>query len=287
MIYKYFTINEHSISNLIRNELYCQNYNSFNDPFECWFTIKEGTPHPINDPDRFETICKAWGYYPSDKMESNFADYFSYMEELESYQPDIQAYVNGAKITCFSEDDGNLLMWSHYADGLRGFCIEFDEKLLLSEEEKKEASIIPVSYIKHPPVIDKMLYSLANDQIWYNEMALEEDQKGNYVNAYKQGLKDANQLLKDLYTKTIASKPVNWKYEKEIRLVFYSGKENLGGEFFHFPSSAIKSVILGERISTKSKETICEIINLKGTSISKKMAKRNPMSYQIEFENIP
>lgn len=283
MIYKYFKINENSISNLVRNELYCQNYKSFNDPFECWFILKEGIPRPEKERERFESVCKAWGYQ-SDKMDSGSEDYFLYMEELETYQPDIQGYVDRAKISCFSKEVGNLLMWSHYANGLRGFCVEFDEKLLLSEDKERNASIIPVSYIEQPPVVDKMLYSLANDQVWYNEMALEEEPNGNYVNEYKQGLKDARRLLKNLYKKTIASKPIQWKYEKEVRLIIYSENDSSAGEFFHFPSTAIKSVIVGEKIDAKFKETISQIIDMKRLPILKKMAKRNPTSYQIEFE---
>ncbi|WFU31299.1 DUF2971 domain-containing protein [Bradyrhizobium brasilense] len=35
------------------------------------------------------------------------------------------------RIACFGSERDNLLMWSHYGDGLRGFCIVFDEKLMV------------------------------------------------------------------------------------------------------------------------------------------------------------
>lgn len=284
MLYKYFSVSEYSISNLIRNELYCQNYKAFNDPFECWFILKEGIPDPEKEPDRFDKVCQAWGY----EKESNdgfFDDYYLYMEELESYQPNIQKFLNGARISCFSKEIDNLLMWSHYADGLRGFCLEFDESLLMSVETEKEASIIPVLYAMDPPLVDKMLFSLADDQIWYHEMAMEEDPNSPMLLDYEQALKDATQLLESLYTKTIATKPKQWKYEKEFRLVFYSDKTT-EGEYFKYPPDAIKSIIFGERIDLKVKETLLQIIEEKNISIKMKSAFRNPETYKIKFKSL-
>jgi hypothetical protein len=168
MIYKYFKATEYSISGLIRDELYCQNYQAFNDPFECWFILKEGIPHKEKEPERFKSLCDAWGFHPQNN-EEQIELFDPYMEELESYQPDLMGYINGAKISCFSKKADNLLMWAHYADGLRGFCVGFDEKKILANDKENFAAIIPVSYLKRPPVVDKMIYALANDQIWYNE----------------------------------------------------------------------------------------------------------------------
>lgn len=285
MIYKYFKVNEHSISNLIRNELYCQNYKSFNDPFECWFILREGIPNPHLDEERFKDACEVWGFTP-EKTETGLEDYFNYMEEMEMSQPDIQEYVEGAKISCFSKDMDNLLMWSHYADGMRGFCIGFDEKTLLSLEEKKEAVIIPVAYSESPPIIDKIVYALANDQTWYNETALYEEPNGSYVKEHRKGLREAKKLLDKLYTKTIATKPVQWKYEKEVRLIYYSAGEVSTGEFFHYPVAAIKSIIVGERMENKIRETLFQIIELMNSPIEIKVAKRVGSSYKIEFETI-
>jgi hypothetical protein len=281
MLYKYFSVNEHSISNLMRNELYCQNYKAFNDPFECWFSLKEGIPSPEKEPERFKQVCEAWGY-PIENMDSNFEDYNLYMDELVMYQPNIQGFLEGVKISCFSKGNDNLLMWSHYADGLRGFCIEFDEDLILSTELDKEASIIPVSYTEEPPVVDKMLYSLAKDQIWYHDMAIHEEPKSTYVPEYEQALKDAEQLLDNLYTKTVATKPIQWKYEEETRLVF-SANTNSEGEFFKYPPAAVKGIIFGEKMNLKAKETLVEIIEAKKLLIEKKIAKRDTESYKIKF----
>lgn len=285
MIYKYFKVNEHSISNLERNELYCQNYKSFNDPFECWFILREGVPNPHLDQERFKDVCEVWGFTP-EITEAGLEDYFNYMEEMEMSQPAIQEYVEGAKISCFSKDMNNLLMWSHYADGMRGFCVGFDERLLLSLEEKKEAVIIPVSYSEAPPIIDRIVYALVNDQIWYNETALYEEPNGSYVREHRKDLREAKKLLNKLYTKTIATKPVQWKYEKEVRLIYYSIEDYLKGEFFHYPAEAVKSITVGERMDNKVRETLFQIVESLNSPIEKKVAKRVGRCYKMKFENI-
>lgn len=283
MLYKYFKIDEYSISNLIRDEFYCQNYKAFNDPFECWFIINEGIPNPLKEPERFEMICNAWGFHPNINDES-IEDFNLYMEELECYQPDVKKYIEGARISCFSKEQNNLLMWSHYADGLRGFCIEYEEDLLLSIEKDKEVALIDVNYEKRVPVVDKMLYSLANDQIWYHEMALEEEPKSKFKRDYLKALKEANKLLENLYQKTIATKPLQWKYEKETRLIFYS--ENVSGEFYKYPPNAIKSVFFGERMRKKDIDTLLKILESKDIVVDKKIAHRNNCSYDILFKPI-
>ncbi|ROT94445.1 DUF2971 domain-containing protein [Histidinibacterium lentulum] len=59
-------------------------------------------------------------------------DVIAYFNECKDYQPPFQEMRDGVRIACFGSQRDNLLMWSHYADGLRGFCIVFDENLVVS-----------------------------------------------------------------------------------------------------------------------------------------------------------
>jgi hypothetical protein len=61
---------------------------------------------------------------------------------------------------------------SHYADGLRGFCVIFDEKALLGG--RPEAYALDVAYLDKPPEIDSFIYGIARDQDWYSQTAIEE-----------------------------------------------------------------------------------------------------------------
>src|SRR3546814_10781815 len=53
-----------------------------------------------------------------------------YFDECQHYAPPCVAMRQEMRISCFSSEADNLLMWSHYGDGLRGFCIAFDEEAI-------------------------------------------------------------------------------------------------------------------------------------------------------------
>jgi len=86
-------------------------------------------------------------------------------------------------VSCFSEENDNMLMWSHYADGHKGFCLEFDTNY------DPFTKMFPVSYSENIPEID------ANKII---------NNPDNYLETIK-----ANLL----------HKYIDWRYEKEWRVL--------------------------------------------------------------------
>ena len=56
-------------------------------------------------------------------------------------------------------------MWSHYAGGLRGFCIEFNEEEIF--EEDSSTFLVDVIYSNKPPIIDSLEYAVIQDQYEY------------------------------------------------------------------------------------------------------------------------
>lgn len=128
-----------SISNLENGIIFCQHFSKYNDPFEFWNPIYEGTPDPEKEPKRFAAALNAWGMegsYP------NHEDLVAYFDECKDYQPPFKQMRDSVRIACFGSQQDNTLMWSHYADGLRGFCIVFDESIILMSEP--EAYILNV-----------------------------------------------------------------------------------------------------------------------------------------------
>ena len=51
-------------------------------------------------------------------------------------------------VTCFSEKKDDLLMWGHYGDGYRGFCLEFQTQCDLFKKARE------VKYVNQIPAID-------------------------------------------------------------------------------------------------------------------------------------
>jgi len=79
-----------------------------------WFS----DPADFNDP-----YCKGKGHTPE-----SLADYF--IDNPTYLRNTIQQYANSVAstigVSCFSQEEDNLLMWSHYADKHKGLCLKFD-----------------------------------------------------------------------------------------------------------------------------------------------------------------
>ena len=111
-----------------------------------------------------------------------------------------------AYITSFSETKDNLLMWSHYADSSKGFCVEYD---LGRINDGLLMKIYPVSYSN-----ERLLYydveSLSDELLRLKQCILNDEEYG------EGGIEnDICQLL--------LSKSIDWEYEKEWRLIFTLG----------------------------------------------------------------
>lgn len=255
-MFKYSKFDHYALQNLANKQVWCNHFEAFNDPFECWCIEKTGIPNPENERDRYNSIVSAWGYDPGPE---NINEFFEYCEEFDSINcMRISHYVDSARLTCFSQNRDNLLMWSHYADGLRGFCIEFEKEIFIN---LNQAGIYDIIYQDFPPIVDTMLHEVANDQVWYHEMVIDEEeikanrfpqhQKDPLLPDYHIALNDARNLLQDLYFKMLCHKPLQWEYEKEVRLIFHSDSSEKTGEAFKYPKEAIKSIIIGEKASAR------------------------------------
>ena len=133
-------------------------------------------------------------------------------------------------VLCLSESPDSLLMWAHYADSHRGFVIELD-----SESEFFQAQKSADDELRH---LRKVQYKMDRPS-----MALVD-------------IKDFAPFL---------TKGAEWEYEREWRMtstldaatrVIGVGAEAV--HLFKFPESAVKSLILGARISDSNHAAVVE-----------------------------
>jgi hypothetical protein len=155
-------------------------------------------------------------------------------------------------------------MWSHYADGLRGFCLGLDETAL---ELTSREYITDVEYLDSPPIVDSFLYVVAEDQFEYHLMAIEERERNEAYfgpdpiseNDYRECAEEAFRLMTTIWRHAFAAKPLDWKYERERRLLIRTEQRDNLPIFYHYPQSAIKEIILGERIGPEYRAQILEL----------------------------
>ncbi len=187
----------------------------------------------------------------------------------------IESYSTTALMSCFSETNKSVLMWAHYADSSKGFCVEYDLKRL-SRNEIISLGIYPVLYDEHRLIhrdLKSLKYSLTN---------LEQSiQNGEEY--------DDGELLDDLIP-LMLYKGNDWQYEKEWRIIstklklYQDYETNTSG--INIPLKCVSAVYLGYRMEQTQKNHIVEITqrkNLAGANISVYEAILSCDTYQFDF----
>ena len=130
-LYKFEKINEQTLRNLKNAQLFFNTPSSFNDPFDCSIletsVILDNSDyvdifnHYFNEHD---IILKSEIKDISDIPEKYKKQIYSGIQNTLKQKQHQYLYNTGC--TCFSERKDHILMWSHYADCHKGFCLEFN-----------------------------------------------------------------------------------------------------------------------------------------------------------------
>lgn len=175
-------------------------------------------------------------------------------------------------ISCFSEDNNSILMWSHYANYHKGFCVEYNFKEL-GIKNYLTRCIFPVFYTN--TVFDLGKYYPRSDKGF--EDVLSNFMNGININEIRDGLTFPERNTKTnnmaLFYASL-HKYNGWDYEKEWRYVF-PYKRSDKQIYINVPKPT--AIYLGSEISKESpenKEAILEIGR-----------KRNINVYQMQMES--
>ncbi|RYG97956.1 MAG: DUF2971 domain-containing protein [Alphaproteobacteria bacterium] len=282
---------EYALQNLENLVLYCQHVEGFNDPFEFWTEFLKGVPDPEKERARFVAAATAWGFPDFDAaMAQDPAEYF---ESLEGLQPPFEDMRDGMRIACFGSEAENLLMWSHYADGLRGFCIAFDETLIV--EQEPEGYLTDVAYLDRPPQVDSFVYAVAVDQEDYHLMAIDETQTAvtylgktdevKWIPIYKQEAKAALSHMHRLWQHAFAAKPLEWQYERERRLLVQTWEDDKAAILRPYPKEAVRGITIGERMPPAYRERLLAIVHKVCGAIPVRTARRASDQYTLIIES--
>ena len=136
-IYKYFRADQRSIVAVKENKLWYSSPCKFNDVFDCEILV-----------DKNELLNSALKQYPGKRgVRPGSQVWRDTKKEIEKALPSLIGVLDGLKvktgITCFTESDDSLLMWSHYANNHSGMCVEYD---LMKINEQLRFSPVPVVY---------------------------------------------------------------------------------------------------------------------------------------------
>jgi len=210
IIYKYVNYND-GIKLLFNRQLKFSTPDLFNDPYDCnenifKFTINEKTTRFMlqkglyqRDTDEINLSIKKLSEKLKNENKISFRN-----SEFKKMFDEIKRTI---WVTCFSVCPNDFLMWSHYAESHKGFCIGFDPNYF---------------YLKYNQKIFKVTYDKFKQYDFF-----ENSQKA--------------------IQKWVTMKGPIWKDEHEYRLFFPKTKSNFINEngLLHFNENLIKSVSIG------------------------------------------
>lgn len=256
-LFKYISFGEKSYSILQKDEILLKTPDKFNDPFDGSLTY-------VIDPSR--DVSKYIDNFKDELSESEIeelkkSDNFrldllkrvtnlkedqiiQYIEWLDKRGKDertemVSRFSSGLKrgvyITCFSESKDSILMWSHYADCHRGFCIEYD-----------------FSSLDFHDTTTRLLYPIIYADSLFDAT--------EYLRPVFEGGEHNNLMV----TYAAITKSTEWDYEKEWRYVLPLGHSN-DPQLLSVPKP--KAIYLGAKVSNEDKENIIKLANVRDIKV--------------------
>lgn len=156
-LYKYEPFTAQSLQNLKSQVLYFGSPLNFNDPYDCALSPRIREPsdaevdkirqHYLAKPELEESVRREFELATNSKLRVMLLRIGKNVLDQA-----ITNFLAHRGVSCFSEKVGSLLMWSHYGDHCKGFCLEFDtstapfEKFrkVRYEQEMPEFDVVPM-----------------------------------------------------------------------------------------------------------------------------------------------
>ena len=316
-LYRYRAFNNYSLKALKDDEIWGSSIQTFNDPYEClprydltevsnyiskefsvdvlkrnlkYITPKNMPPKLLNSlpKELLEKLSTGRIDIPSEKQLSVILPFI--MSKLVNYwnsnldKLDVQFFsemLNHARmyhISCFSETNSSILMWSHYAKSHTGFCIEYDIKSALCNclENCPDICYCPGFMLNNmiaPVIYQDKRYDAS---LGFMSMLMNwtiDAKNWPFVMTYFDMLSVIKAML---------VKGKEWEYEKEWRL-FKCPETDQFINHRLLTKMSPTAVYLGTRINPHNKTRLKNICREKGIPCYY----MNPQFYSTKFEFIP
>lgn len=181
-LYKYYRDQSLNLDSVMSNKMWYSAPCNFNDAFDCDVAIDEQAI--------FNNILPLIS--GGRAIRKGSPKWIQYKGSLHKQIKILQKLFANQKIsmgiTCLSEAPDSILMWSHYANNHRGFCVSYN---LLALNQKLQFSAVPVLYTQ--------------DRVCLHSISLDQDK--------------LSKETMSLFIKSITSKSTDWSYEKEWRII--------------------------------------------------------------------
>lgn len=237
------------------SELYADSPKNFNDPFDCKVDF---TFDGCTDKDIRKFIEKKQKYLKRNiDVEKEYAAAIGNKLEwqqnvMKSAIENLQPETDKMGVLCFSKHRDDILMWSHYSDGHKGFCLEFDKERLEAWKYCRR-----VDYEKKYLPFKK-----------FNDAFPDNDNKEKLI-----------QLL-------LLRKSKHWKYESEWRIIVKPEDDNSGSRYYKFPEELLTGVIFGCQMADDKRRVIKDFLKNRKNHVQCYEAKKKENEFALEIKEL-
>ena len=238
IVYKYRTNNKYALNILTKGELWFAEPNTFNDPFDCKVEYKNLTPKEERE-------------YINKVFERKGVRTVLEISDEKIHEAVLKVVNNDEsplRVLSLSEDELNILMWSHYADNHKGFCIGFKT---YSHKNAFDTNFIK---IEDGQIKDNILaeYGIPDNWLPLGKVVYDDTmpKERNLNSDYENDLE-----------KFFIQKSSLWKYEKEKRVLLWKDillKQNIP---IKINKNEIAEIIFGLKMKKELKDNIIHIVS--------------------------
>lgn len=151
-------------------------------------------------------------------------------EYVDVYSNLIQKF----RVSCFTETPYSILMWSHYANNHKGFCIEYEIPTYTEPYARLYHNLMPVIYgNERIPILEQYTRVLQSSRV-------------------------TPDLLWDIYKYGLLMKSDEWRYQNEWRPISWDDLLS-SDDHYNCKCFKIKKVYLGNRMDTNNRLRLIEI----------------------------
>ncbi|GAM64384.1 hypothetical protein JCM19232_1054 [Vibrio ishigakensis] len=281
MFYKFRSVNTNSLSGLANKNLWFDKLENQNDPFEGKYIFDEFIPKELEEmaerhrylvealesEQAYLNLCTAslGVHFPQSMKTSEILATF--IKQCADAQIKL---VQGSRICSFSYEEENSdktscilqnnLMWSHYASGLRGFCLVFDDEIFQADMQNSHNDMMRPTRVKYQD----------NPSILKYKDFISFDANNQFH--------PINNEITELIIETISTKSSNWSYEKEVRILTLDTTSNL----YSYSDKALVEVVIGEKMPKEQQKLILDIISQNHPNAKISKAKVEDKTYNVK-----
>lgn len=249
LLFRYRSVSEHSIKELIEESMVFSTADTFNDPTDIALS------YDIIDYTEELTSLKIIGNsISSDYFDKSNSKNMATLFFDNRINKMIDDFKKNVVIGCFSRDFRNPVMLSHYAANRTGFVLgyTFEEiDKLVKNNPFFRGELLDVEYTGEKVSIRDEAIEIINSFTTFV------DQSAVLSNMTIQNEFNSLLVKDDKYKKAFYTKSSEWEYEKEIRCIAYI--ENLNKSHIEIGKCKPRIIVLGDRLSLKDKYLLLSI----------------------------